>query len=362
MDTLEFSLYGGWDIGKFDPLKGQLNDAQKRARAGVDGAYIVGPEGDRLEVEPYGAKRGVGCKWVVQWNDCQISIVNNAMYSERRLSIFVSIGSLRLMEVGHEEAWSSLLQMLASLGYEHIREVASRVDPCVDLADRSMDEVVLAHGQDRLICRARSWAIRGKGKSAETYYRGSGPLLVRIYDKAVESQKDPIKQSVLIERRWGKRCKSAVRVEFQLRRKALKRHFSITTARELFDNLGTITKWCHDEWFRIVDEFDRKNRNHARAETSEFWKEVQQAFESWTGTALPRVRNRRRLVPDLIQLKAQAVGCVVSIAAHVDGQTFIDSWMTIGRELKEKAKQAVEQKRHELAAKARVIPDSQIPF
>ena len=87
-----------------------------------------------------------------------------------------------------------------------------------------------------------------------------------------------------------------------------------------------------------------------------------QAFESWTGTALPRVRSRRRLVPDLIQLKAQAVGCVVSIAAHVDGQTFIDSWMTIGRELKEKAKQAVEQKRPELAAKARVIPDSQIPF
>ena len=47
-------------------------------------------------------------------------------------------------------------------------------------------------------------------------------------------------------------------VEFQLRRKALKRHFSITTARELFDNLGTITKWCHDEWFRIVDEFDAR--------------------------------------------------------------------------------------------------------
>ena len=364
LDTLEVSLYGGWNAGVFDELKRRLDKAKSCAESGTDGAYIISAEGDQLEVAGHGVTKGVGCRWCLSWNGCKIAIVNSWMYSETRLSIHVSIGSLRLMQVGHQEAWQSLLAVLASIGYEHVRDVVGRADLCTDHADRTMLEVEQAINGKQLICRARKSKRYENADKLETYVRGAGPLLVRIYDKGVECRNDPVKQAVLIERRWGQHCDNAVRVEFQLRNKALRRHFSIRTVAELFESLGTVAAWCNTEWFRIVNDFDRKNRNHARAQVSEFWTEVQEAFQTWTGTALPRVPQAKKLVPDFKQLKRQAVGCVAAIAAHVDGRRFIESWVEIGRELRDKAEEAIEQKRIKLAAASRlhVSPDNGIPF
>jgi hypothetical protein len=267
------------------------------------------------------------------------------------------------MEVGHVEAWTSVLSVLASLGYAHQRDVVGRVDLCTDHADRRMEEVEAAVDQKRLICRARKAKRYETSDKLETYVRGSGPTLVRIYDKAVECRNDPVKRAVMIERRWGKRCFNAVRVEFQLRRKSLWRHFSVKTVDQLFASLGTISEWCATEWFRIADDFDRENRNHARAETSEFWQEVQQRFKHWTGTALPRTSQQRSLVPDFEQLKQQAVGCVSSIAAHF-GEDFLTSWNDIGKDFVEKAEEAIPIKRMKLEAKQRAaFPDlADVPF
>ena len=363
LDTLEVSLYGYWHPCSWHPLKIELDAAKARAEAGVEGAYVVSSEGDELEVGPTGCRKGVFCRWVLQWNGCTIAIVNNMAPSEHRLSVHVTIGSLRLMEVGHDVAWQSVTDLLRCLGYEHDREVVGRADLCTDHADRSMDEVEQSIDEKRLICKARKSKRFENADNLETYVRGTGALLVRIYDKAVECKNDPIKRAVMIANRWGKACDHAVRVEFQLRNKALQRFFSVKTVAELFAALGAISKWCTSEWFRIVNEFDRKNRNHARATVSEFWSEVQQQFSDWCGTALPRCPKPRTLVPDFKQLKEQAVGCVSSIVAHADGD-FMANWIEIGEELVEKAKESIPIKRRKLEAAHRALfPDlADVPF
>lgn len=362
LDTLEVSLYGYWHPAIWHGLKSDLDAAKKRAEAGVDGDYIVSAEGDELPVRATGVRKGVFCRWVLMWNGCTIAIVNNPAPSDFRLSVHVTIGSLRLMEVGHEVAWQSVLDLLRCLGYEHGRDVVGRADLCTDHADASMDGIAKAVDQKRLICKARKAKRYENADQLETYVRGSGPLLVRIYDKAIECRNDPVKEAVLIERRWGKRCEHAVRVEFQLRNNALQRLFSVRSVDELFKALGTISKFCCGEWFRIVNEFDRKNRNHARATVTKFWEQVQVSFETWTVPALPRVSRSRKRVPEFKQLAKQAVGCVSSIAAHVDGD-FMSKWMEVGREFHDEAKQAIENKRRELAARHRVTIDlADVPF
>ena len=273
---------------------------------------------------------------------------------------------MRLMDVGHEHAWESILAVLSSLGYQHIREVVGRVDACVDLPGVSMQEVGEALVGDRVVCRSRKDSFHRLSGKIQTYMTGGKSQLVRIYDKMAECRNDPSKAALVSERRWGEGVTKAVRVEFQLRNKGLKRHFQVGTIEELFANLGTITKWCTHEWFRIsTKKVDRKNKNQSRACTSEFWKQVQEAFRSWTSAALPRTPKPRTLVPDLEQLKQQAVGCVSSIVAHVaDGRDFMACWLELGREAMVEATEVVKVKQRKLAAAARVMypHDPSIPF
>lgn len=364
IDTLEVSLYGYWSPSRWNEFRPKLEAARKRSEAGIkDGAYVTNDEGDQLTVEPTGCKKGFYCRYRLNWQGCVIAIVDNAAPSDQRLSIHVSIGSIRLMQVGRDEAWRALLQVLASFGYEHVRDVVGRVDLCVDLADESMVQVQDAMSEDRFICRSKKSKTYYDGDRLETYVRGGGPVLVRLYDKAKECRKDVMKQLCLVEYRWGKVCHEAIRVEFQLRNEALKRHFSIKTVEELFSRLGTVAQWC-TEWFRITERpVDRKNKNQSRAGVAALWQEVQSKFLCWTGTALPRIRKMATMVPDFRALKQQAVGCVSSIAAHFDGMTFDELWQQIGQELGGDASETVRGKRLVLQAQARLfVDDASIPF
>ena len=94
-------------------------------------------------------------------------------------------------------------------------------------------------------------------------------------------------------------------------------------------------------------------------------RQVQKSFESWTGEAQPRTPKKRSLVPDFKQLMQQAVGCITSKVAHVEGNSFLDVWIDLGRKVACEANKAVELKRLKLAAAARVGPsvhESEIPF
>ena len=364
LDKLDASLYGWWPPSTWNGLAPRLNDARKRAEQDVDGAYITTPEGDRLEVGPTGVRHGVYCRWSLTWQGCKIDIVDNAAPSEDRLSVHVSIGSIRLMQVGHFEAWAQLMALLRSLGYEHEREVIGRIDPCVDLADESMKEVKASVWQGRIITKSASYSEHGKWERMETYARGKGPMMVRIYDKARECAKDPVKLAIMIASRWGKPCEEAMRVEFQLRRKTLQRVFAVRTAEEVFANLGTITHWCSHEWFRFTDRpVDRKNKNHKRSATSELWLRVQGRFSDWTSSPLPRIKPLQKVRPDFNALEKQAVGCIAKVAAHNTDGDFKKEAIRIVEQYLADGQDSVIEKRQLLDAQSRVvIDDAEIPF
>ena len=76
--------------------------------------------------------------------------MDNAAPSEKRLSVFVSIGSLTLMKIGHVDAWIGVKSLLDCLGFEAIRNVVSRVDLCVDLPNVTMEPVQFCVDDDSI--------------------------------------------------------------------------------------------------------------------------------------------------------------------------------------------------------------------
>ena len=365
LDRLDISIYGLWPPGTFIELAARLRRARQRAEKGVEGSYITTPEGDRIEVGPTGVKHGVYCRYSLRWNGCQIDIVDNAAPNEKRLSVFVSIGSLTLMKIGHVDAWIGVKSLLDCLGFEAIRNVVSRVDLCVDLPNVTMEPVQFCVDDERIICRAGKYGEFGTFENMETYYRGKGPMMVRIYDKAKEVKDDPIKKAVLEKMRWGGKVDDAVRVEFQLRRKTLKKRFSIESVDQLFENLGTVAVWSTEKWFRMTDRrVDRKNKNQSRAMNCWFWKLVIEKFGQWTGESIERKPSKdSEVLPNFQQLEKQAIGCISKIAAHRDGASFFDAAIRILKEYKEHGQKTTIEKREVLASLNRVlIDDSNIPF
>lgn len=365
LDRLDISLYGLWRPATFIELASRLKNARRMAERGLDGSFITTSEGDRIEIGPTGVKHGVYCRYSLRWNGCQIDIVDNAAPSEKRLSVFVSVGSITLMKIGHRKAWEGVTSLLACLGFELIRDVVSRVDLCVDLPNQSMEPVQECVENERIICRAGKYGEFGTFEEMETYYRGKGPMMVRIYDKAKEVKDDPIKKAILIKMRWGEKVDDAVRVEFQLRRKTLKKRFTIESTEELFKNLGTIAEWSTKKWFRLTDRrVDRKNKNQSRAKNCSFWNLVVGKFEHWTDDALERKPAKDSdLKPNFQQLEKQAIGCISKIAAHRDGDSFFDAAIRILKEYKEHGQKTTIEKREILSSMNRVlIDDSEIPF
>ena len=368
IDTLEISLYGFHHLSGWESLRERLNAARLKSQSASEFmGTIETAEGDILTVEPVGLRKGSYCQWVLRWKGCDIAIVDNPAPSESRLSIWVCIGSIRLMEVGHVEAWDSLMGVLASLGYCHEREIVGRVDLCSDFANETMQPVQEAVIDHRFVARSKRDRIHrrlGKEPIFETYTIGGKEISLRIYDKVREVRNDPVKQSILIQNRWGGSVESAIRVEFQIRGKALKRYFSIRSVADLFANLGTVTEWLTNDWFRIVDSVDRENGNQRRAGPSAWWSMVQERFRQWTGESLPRVEASRRSMPDMAQLGKQLVGVGVSIAAHT-GQTLWQVLNQLAQDIRQVGNGKLEAKRIKLSAVGRcgvMIDESDIPF
>ena len=372
IDTLDASLYGYWHPSQWDSLKFKLNKCQKLAQSCGSDVPLKTPEGDLLMISPGGLGSGFGrCKWRFSWNGCVVGIVDVAASSDSRHSISLSIGSLPLMQLGHQQVWQQLLEVLASMGFAYERSVCSRVDLCVDIPDQSMNLIDQLIKQERFVSRSRyEKPIRNNGY-LETYNRGKGDVSLRIYDKVIESLHDPVKRATMINKRWGKACEHAIRVEFQLRRKAIQKHFGIKTVEQVFDHLGTIAQWCSESWFRFTaSRPDRKNNNQDRAKPHAIWQEVQQAFMSWTNEPLPRNPVKKEVLPDLSLLRKQASGCLASAMAHViDGGA--ESIEQVKQELNKFTEdyaasilQAMCVKRAKLAGSGRltVVPDEEIPF
>ena len=319
IDTLEASIYGHWDESRWPRIKENFDRARTAAEELADGgSIIVTNEGDRVQVLPAGQKHGVYCRWVMEYEGWTIAIVQRQHESETTISAWVSIGSVKLMDDGAWWSYVRLKGVLKALGFNLSRFVPSRVDMCADLPGVDVRDFVRAMWEDHAICRARKGSLHWDGvpgiQSATGFSIGTG-IHLRVYEKLKECVNDPEKLAILKARRWLGTPECATRVEFQLRRDTLRDDWHIESMEDLFKLLGKISQWLTHDWFRLVQSFDRKNRNHERSEVMDIWKKVQAAFAAWTGQPQDVKPRRRRWVPDYSQTMKQAFGCLAKAAA-----------------------------------------------
>lgn len=322
IDTLYDSLYGPWTDRRWTQTRALFERLRTDAEQGIrDRGACELLDGDKIVMQAAGAKKGIFCRYVFQWEGCRVYVVDSPAEVDSRPSVFVQFGSLALMTRGLDLIREGALRLLASLGFQLKREVVGRLDVCVDLPNVDVEPFVLRMLARRCITRARKGAIYfDYPRSLTGFDIGESRLKLRVYDKLLETTSDPAKREYLVQRRWGGLPKAATRVEFQLSRDVLRDRWNLGGCDDLRLKLPHILEWLCRDWFRFTaEDVDRENKNQIRAETWTGWLAVQKAFTQWVGRATEPITIPKRVKqPCVERLVKQAMGCLASAVAMGD--------------------------------------------
>ena len=223
-----------------------------------------------------------------------------------------------------------------------VRKIAiSRGDLCVDIPGMDVETFRKAHMKRHFATRARSKAMdetmeKTKGSTGNvdletwryleskglTLYIGRSPLTMRAYNKLaeLEHKMNPRKWQAMIERRWGGVVPThATRVEFELRREALKAR-GIDTIEDFFEKRAALVEYLSTEWFRYLVTDGRKDQRKRRWPTHPDWEIVQQGFRDvFQGRLDMDLSPLPKAECDVSALGKQAFGVVMK-AAECQGQ------------------------------------------
>ncbi|MBN2684388.1 MAG: hypothetical protein JXR40_03845 [Pontiellaceae bacterium] len=264
------------------------------------------PEFGAAMMQPGGAKiGGKYCRYKIEIESAKIIIADQPKYRGDWPNVKIEIDGFDCLSFtgGAPEAYRAAMFWFDEfLGGSIHKERISRVDICADFPNIGMTEFI-----DR--AQKRHWTCRSRiyhpylCPGATSLYWGTGDLILRIYDKLGEMQASalrgaPAKYEHMIKKRWGGvEPPKAVRVEYQLRRDALK-GFGITD----FDSLAfghgdlvryltgvgaTLRRWsdvdqCHKvqdtaRWFRFLT-WEPDPKHPENNETLPLWEFVQRVF------------------------------------------------------------------------------------
>jgi hypothetical protein len=288
-DWLEVCLYINWTNWR------KLNKRLKSAKedAAVEGAppgfcdiqfmggtATVDPGGARL-----GGKKGPYFAYKLQFDEITILIAEREQAHKTFPSAVVRINGEACLYPGANECYQKALMMFRELGGPIIRNRLSRVDICLDMPEVDIEPFDRAFLEERYICRAVSKS-RHSGTGV-TVSIGKSPLMCRIYDKKaeVELKANPHKNLCMRILRW-KSCEipdCAIRVEFELRRDALKER-GIDTVEDYYAKRADLVHYLTTNWLRFTaNKVDRENKNQSKARTLPLWNRVRKAFKAWAG-------------------------------------------------------------------------------
>ena len=215
-------------------------------------------------------------------------------------------------------------QWLNKLGFATEKETLSRVDLQV-MIHRETSELLRPIANGHAVTKALKWSNHGNGSDAETFKIGSS-IEICIYDKAAELLKsivsDPIKYGLMtmicLGQDWCPASKPVTRVEFRLRRDALKDK-GINTMQDLQEIEPAMVEWLTTKWFRILVE--PKIRGHENKQAVHpAWQEVQELFRAYfpgiNGVRREILPNRKRQFScEAMPLIKQAAGCLATATA-----------------------------------------------
>ena len=341
-DTVQMMLFVDWD-SKFEALAKSLDDLKEIAKGDIAGMNYLKSGFDDWLVNPNGFQLGKGCgpkfRWRLAWGGVALGMQNRASVAVDADvgNCWLIIGSEFLMAMGSlEAAYELIVEKLRALGGTVKRHKLSRVDACVDLAGVAVTEFTKAFREGRYVSRAQSRcehfeevlnaSIYGRGRRDTGFSIGT-KIMLRAYDKLLEVKSQPSKQAIICERRWGSMPEKATRVEFELKREALK-SFQIDTIEQWKEKRAGVMKYLCEEWFRLVEK-DGNRTNTSRMIVLDVWELVTQRFADWTNAkpdtnAVKRFRSAPVINPQALLL--QAYGCMVAavVALKGTGQTMKD--------------------------------------
>lgn len=325
IDTAHVSLWVEW-TEKTPEMVEQIQQAQEYARrqdteddGGDLPALWVGEQ--IVEVHPYGFnpdRSGGGQRcyfhYSLKVSGIRIGISERIIKSEKSPpNMRVEIGSLALMQRGLRECWRIALEVVEGLGGIVMRDAPGRLDPCVDLPNVKVSSLQKSVWDGNVVskCKCKTsyntvecetsgqivLSQHGFGRKDTGVTLGRGDISCRMYDKARECRNDEAKLYELVCSRWGGVVpEEATRVEFQLRRDAL-RELHIFTPDGVIEGIQTMADWFAYEhqvvmylctsWLRVyAASFDARHTERLTIEDMHpDWLQVVEAFDAWTNPA-----------------------------------------------------------------------------
>jgi hypothetical protein len=209
-----------------------------------------------------------------------------------------------LWSAGVEEMHRQVLSVVSDLyGQEPEREQVSRVD---FFADILWPKQFYPGDAEKFSTRAKSKTIFYDGSNVSGFVIGKGKIMARVYNKSLEARKSG--KTWLFEL-WGIDENGQVwRVEFQLRREALK-ELGIETFDDLLNSSQSLWDYCTGKWLSVRTT----GKNKARRDMVRFWETVQAAkFKAGAAPLIKRERMRSGMTEK--QAAAQIGGIVESYA------------------------------------------------
>lgn len=310
IDTLDLGLYVIWGSG----WKRRLCTLdKKKQQARKTGGLVIGlPSGRTCVFKPGG--KGENYRFHLQFEAYNL-FIGKAGRPGSSPNVYLSISAKTLWLNGIETAVSWITEDLKAIGGGSIQFIkVSRIDLCSDfhipggLSYEFLSSHKVAHSDKKKL-------ILGQNDAVETYYVGDpkAPIELRIYNKGLEiRQNGGVK--LWFQDLWQVESTEDVwRIEFQLRRPALKQ-FGIDSLDDLRDKQAGVWSYLTSKWFslRLPD-----NEKTERRTIHPFWCAVQGCFkQNDPGNGVTRVYRRAGTVSPEWHL-SHIDGCLSSLAAYL---------------------------------------------
>jgi hypothetical protein len=221
----------------------------------------------------------------------------------------IEFRSEALWRLGAADVLRIAFGIIEANGGHIIEAKLSRVDLCLDfiMPENRWSQDLTEYA----VTRATDIGTYKKNNKLTGIRIGKGVISARLYDKPLEIQQQSKK--VWMFDIWGIQEvppeKKIIRIEFQMRREALK-ELGLKTTEDLFQKIDQAWAYCTKSWLKFQD---RPGLHHTQRSTFKWYEEIQDGFQGAQG-AEPLVREKA-VSMDKKRLTQQANGLITSIHA-----------------------------------------------
>lgn len=325
IDTLHLSLSVAWSK---DQEIFRLLDQQKKDLQGTSFdrcIFMGGTESGilRLNIHRLGKKY-----FPYHLSTADINVFLSSRTSDSSIpNCSIQIGSITSQQ-SLKYTYLQLLRWLAYLGGNVQKEVVTRIDLACDCLGVPLSALDI-HSQDSIVTKANHFAAFWENRKQTGIQIGKSSITCRIYDKIQEMKSNVSEHKETFFRElWQYDGPNVTRVEFQLRREALREMSDEGSFEEIEAILNRIWRYLTEEWLELkarpLTDSERNSGHQHRVPASEIWRSIRNYNDS-------RVVKRNRLQRhiNVTALRQQIRGCMVTLLA-ASGQMVDDFFGLLG--------------------------------